>query len=303
MGADPIALPVLDYLVADPRIDFAAVLTQPARPSGRGKKLRMNPVKAWATEHGIEIRDPDKPGDVEMKWIHELGIQFALVMAYGHILKRNLLNAPLLGTWNLHASLLPLHRGASPVESALLAGDTQTGVSLMKIIPKMDAGPVLDIEPVMISLEETSPTLREKLAHACVPLVERNIEKLALGNVDTLDQDDSAATYCNKISRQDGRMDFSMPAVQLERRVRAFTNWPGSFFDYGKDRIKVAGATVERPSAVAPPGTILSADENGLLIATSENAICFRQLQRPGGRMMEASAFFLGFKMAVGSLV
>ena len=303
MGADPIALPVLDYLVADPRIDFAAVLTQPDRPSGRGKKLRMNPIKAWATEHGIVIGDPDKPGDTELEWIHELGIQFALVMAYGHILKRNLLNAPLLGTWNLHASLLPLHRGASPVESALLAGDTQTGVSLMKIIPKMDAGPVLDIEPVMISLEETSPTLREKLAHACVPLIERNIEKLALGNVDTLDQDDSAATYCNKISKQDGRMDFSMPAVQLERRVRAFTNWPGSFFEYGEDRIKVAGATVERPSAVAPPGTILSADDNGLLIATSENAICFHQLQRPGGRMMEASAFFLGFKMAVGSLV
>ena len=183
MGADPIALPVLDYLVADPRIDFSAVLTQPDRPSGRGKKLRMNPVKAWATEHGIEIGDPDKPSDTELEWIHELGIQFALVMAYGHILKRNLLNAPLLGTWNLHASLLPLHRGASPVESALLAGDTQTGVSLMKIIPKMDAGPVLDIEPVMISLEETSPTLREKLAHACVPLVERNIEKLALGNL------------------------------------------------------------------------------------------------------------------------
>ena len=263
----------------------------------------MNPIKAWATEHGIEIGDPDKPSDTELEWIHELGIQFALVMAYGHILKRNLLNAPLLGTWNLHASLLPLHRGASPVESALLAGDTQTGVSLMKIIPKMDAGPVLDIEPVMISLEETSPTLREKLAHACVPLVERNIEKLALGNVDTLDQDDSAATYCSKISKQDGRMDFSMPAEQLERRVRAFTNWPGSFFDYGEDRIKVVGATVERPSVVAPPGTILSADENGLLIATSENAICFRQLQRPGGRMMEASAFFLGFKMAVGSLV
>ena len=96
----------------------------------------------------------------------------------------------------------------------------------------MDAGPVLDIEPVMISLEETSPTLREKLAYACVPLVERNIEKLALGNVDTLDRDDSAATYCSKISKQDGRMDFSMPAEHLERRVRAFTNWPGSFFDW-----------------------------------------------------------------------
>ena len=228
MGADPIALPVLDSLHAEPRVQLAAVLTQPDRPSGRGKKLRMNPVKAWAAQHGIETRDPDKPGDSEVQWLRELGIQIALVMAYGHILKRNLLDAPPQGTWNLHASLLPFHRGASPVESALLCGDVQTGVSLMKIIPKMDAGPVLDAETVPICPDDTSPSLREKLARACVPLVARNLDRLASGTAIPAEQDEAAATYCAKISKQDGRLDFTLPAAQLERRVRAFTPWPGS---------------------------------------------------------------------------
>ena len=305
MGSDAIALPVLDSLRDDPRVEIIAILTQPDRPSGRGRKLRMNPVKTWAAEHCIEVRDPDKPGTDEVQWVRELGVQFSLVMAYGHILKPELLDAPALGTWNLHASLLPRHRGASPIESAILAGDSQTGVSLMKIIPRMDAGPVLDAEPVPILPADTSPSLREKLARACIPLVTRNLDTLAQGATTPTEQDDAAATYCTKIAKHDGRLDFSLPAVQLERRVRAFTPWPGSYFDYREIRIKVAEASLEDlPTADdTPPGTILSADKDGLLMASADGAIRFLQLQRPGGRMMEASAFFLGFEMDAGSQV
>ena len=303
MGSDAIALPVLESLRESSQVEIAGVMTQPDRPSGRGKKLRMNPVKAWAVDHGIETRDPEKPGKDEVQWLQESGIQLSLVMAYGHMLKRDLLDAPLLGTWNLHASILPLHRGASPIESAILSGDSETGVSLMKIIPRMDAGPVLDVERVTITPADTSPTLREKLSQACSPLVSRNLADFISGNTHPTEQDENSATYCSKISKEDGRLDFNLSAIDLERRTRAFTPWPGSFFDYGDIRIKVAGARVEVADPQSSPGTILSADKEGLLISTTSGAIRFLHLQRPGGRMMEATAFFLGFEMAVGSLI
>jgi methionyl-tRNA formyltransferase len=303
MGSDAIAIPVLESLRESSKVQLAGILTQPDRPSGRGKKLRMNPVKAWAVDHGIETRDPEKPGKDEVQWLQESGIQLSLVMAYGHMLKRDLLDAPLLGTWNLHASILPLHRGASPIESAILAGDFETGVSLMKIIPRMDAGPVLDIERVTITPADTSPTLREKLSQACIPLVSRNLENFVSGNTHPTEQDENSATYCSKISKEDGRLDFNLNAIDLERRTRAFTPWPGSFLDYGDIRIKVADARLEVADPQLSPGTILSADRDGLLVATTSGAIRFLHLQRPGGRMMEAAAFFLGFEMTVGSLI
>jgi methionyl-tRNA formyltransferase len=303
MGSDAIAIPVLESLWENSEVELTGILTQPDRPSGRGKKLRMNPVKSWAVDHGIAIRDPQKPSPDEVQWLQESGIQLSLVMAYGHMLKRDLLDAPLLGTWNLHASILPLHRGASPIESAILAGDSETGVSLMKIIPRMDAGPVLDVARVTISASDTSPVLREKLSQACIPLVSRNLENFLSGNTKPTDQDENSATYCSKISRGDGRLDFNLTAIDLERRTRAFTPWPGSFLEYGDIRIKVADARVEVPDTQSTPGTILSADRDGLLVATASDSIRFLHLQRPGGRMMEAAAFFLGFEMTVDSLI
>ena len=300
MGSDPIALPLLETLLSHPDIDLCAVLTQPDRPSGRGKKLRPNAIKAWAIEHNIETRDPEKPADAEIDWLQGRGIQLSLVMAYGHILRKALLDAPPLGSWNFHASLLPKHRGASPVESAILAGDPETGVSLMQIVPKMDAGPVLDVETVPISPEDTSPSLREKLAQACQPLISRNIPVLTGGSPNPIPQDDSSATYCTKISKAKGHLDFQLPAAQLERQSRAYFPWPGAYFDFGETRIKAAQAEVI-PSHEATPGLVLAADKSGLTISTTKDAIRLLQLQRPGGKMMPAEAFFRGFEVPVGT--
>jgi methionyl-tRNA formyltransferase len=299
MGADPIALPLLETLLAHPEIDLCAVLTQPDRPSGRGKKLSPNPIKAWATTNGLEIRAPEKPSDAEIEWLQGLGIKLSLVMAYGHILRKSLLHSPPLGTWNFHASILPKHRGASPIESAILAGEQQTGVSLMQIVPKMDAGPVLDVEKVPITSEDTSPSLREKLSLACKPLLLRNIQKLLAGNLAPLPQDASAATYCTKISKNHGQIDFTQPAAQLERQTRAYFPWPGTYFDFNGTLIKVAKAKVV-PSSGQPHGTVLSADKSGLTIETPDGAIQFHQLQRPGGKMLPAETFFLGFQIPIG---
>ena len=300
MGSDPIALPLLETLRSHPDIDLCAVLTQPDRPSGRGKKLRPNAIKAWATEHNIETRDPEKPSESEIGWLQQNGIQLSLVMAYGHILRKALLDTPPLGSWNFHASLLPKHRGASPIESAILAGDPETGVSFMQIVPKMDAGPVLDVETIRISPEDTSPTLREKLAHACNPLILRTIPILLKGSPAPTPQDESAVTYCTKITKAQGQLDFQLPAAQLERKTRAYFPWPGAYFDYGETRIKAAQAEVV-PTEGGTPGKVLAADNAGLTISTSKDAIRFLQLQRPGGKMMPAEDFFRGFEIPVGS--
>ena len=304
MGADPISIPLLETLRDHNGIELTSILTQPDRPSGRGKKLQPNAIKAWALQHNLNIRDPEKPSDEEVDWIIHEKIDLALVMAYGHILRKNLLHTPPLGTWNFHASLLPLHRGASPIESSILAGDTETGVSLMKIIPKMDAGPVLDVEKVNILHSDTSPVLREKLARACNPLILRNLPQLIDGTAMPVEQNNESATYCTKIQKMDGLLDFTNTAEQLHRQVRAYTPWPGSYFDLDDVRIKVFEPAVKDiPTALPAPGTVLQTDGEGLCIATNHQAIVFKQIQRPGGKMLPASEFFKGFRIETGKVI
>jgi len=300
MGSDPIAIPLLETLRDHPDVELSSILTQPDRPSGRGKKLRPNAIKAWALDHGLDIRDPEKPSEVEIEWVQDQQIELSLVMAYGHILKKKLLDTPPGGSWNFHASLLPKHRGASPIESAILAGDSETGVSLMQIIPKMDAGPVLDVERVLITEEDTSPTLREKLSQACCPLISRNLPQLLDGTANPTSQDESQVTYCSKIHKSHGQLDFTKTAQQIHQQVRAYTPWPGSYFDLNDIRIKVAQPQVLTSPTSASPGTILQADASGLQVATSEGTINFQQLQRPGGKMLPAADFFRGFEISVG---
>ena len=172
MGSDAIAVPVLKYLAeeASHRVSVAGVFSQPDRPKGRGKHLQPNPLAAAAQELGLPLLQPEKPGTQEAEWLERHGVRLVFVMAYGHLLRKHLLAAPALGYVNFHASLLPKYRGASPVESAVASGERETGVSLMRIVPKMDAGPVLDMESVAVEPLDTGASVREKLAAATVPL-------------------------------------------------------------------------------------------------------------------------------------
>ena len=304
MGSDPIAIPLLETLRDSSEIQLTSILTQPDRPSGRGKKLKPNAIKAWALGHDLGIRDPEKPSESEIEWLLAQKIDLALVMAYGHILKKKLLDTPPLGSWNFHASILPKYRGASPIESAILSGERETGVSLMQIIPKMDAGPVLDIEKVTILDEDTSPILREKLSKACSPLISRNLPTLLEGSAEPVVQDEQSATYCTKISKHHGQLDFTKSALDIHRQVRAYTPWPGSYFDLGDIRIKVAAPKIkDLEVSHSIPGTIIQADSDGLHIATSAGVIVFNQLQRPGGKMLAAPDFFRGFEIPKGTQI
>lgn len=306
MGSDAIALPLLDWLLAhttDFNAELACVFSQPDRPKGRGKKLQPNPVSAWALEHGIALQRPEKLGAETNDYFQTNGIQLALVMAYGHILKRDLLAIPPGGFVNFHASLLPKYRGASPVESAVASGERETGVSLMKIIPAMDAGPVCDVETIPIGEADTGHSVRENLAEACVPLIVRNFSRLLAGEATFIDQNDSEATYCRKLLKTDGSLDFSATACELASRINGLDPWPGCYCDHGETRIKLRQASFSDESCDDAPGSVLSMADHKVRVATGHGVLQVACLQRPGGKMIPAPDFLCGYELPAGAVL
>jgi len=262
-----------------------------------------NPVKAWAGENGVKILDPIKPLEGEVTWLRQEGVVLAMVMAYGHILSSALLDAPFAGTFNLHGSVLPAYRGASPVETALAQGEKETGVTLMRVVSRMDAGPIVDTEITPIAPDDDGPRLREKLSVACVPLLRRNLPALLSGEAAETSQNEKKATYCRKLRKEDGALDFSAPAGALARRVSAFRGWPGSWFDVQGVRIKVGSVKVIESCGETLPGQVFLPSSREVFIGTSKGALSLLEMQRPGGRMMPTSEFLLGFPLSEGELV
>ena len=297
-GSDEIALPGLRSMSeAGFCAEIAAVLTQPDRRSGRGRKFQPNAIKAWAMQSGLPVHDPEKPGPEEAAWLKELGVDLVWVMAYGHILKKDLLTAAPLGCFNLHASLLPQYRGASPIETSLAMGDRKTGVTLMEVIPRMDAGPVIDVEEVEISDHDTGPSLRHKIANACVPLVHRAMPLLVNGNYQKTDQDEQRATYCRKLSKEDGRINFNLAGEELVTRMRAFAGWPGTFFTFEDIVLRVGQLRVVSCSQALKPGERFSGAVQSLVVGSGNGAVEILAIQKPGGKMLPVADFLRGFSL------
>jgi methionyl-tRNA formyltransferase len=305
MGSDPIALPLLDWLEreARERVQLAGVFTQPDRPHGRGQKLTPNAIKTWALERGLPVLQPVKLGPDDLAALRALAPEAVLVMAYGHILRQDWLDAPPCGVWNLHTSLLPKFRGASPIQSAIAAGETETGVALMRMVLRLDAGPVLDVERVAIAACDTGASLEEKLAAACVPLVARNVVRLFDPASPLAPQDDAAATFCRRLRKEDGVLDFRAPAAVLARRINGLFPWPGAFFRFGDEVIRVGLADVGSGPEAAP-GTVLAVSPaNGLVVATGRGAVRLLRLQRPGGKMLPAPEYLRGHEIPAGTVL
>ncbi len=306
-GSDAICLPGLEYLrsQAGDVCELSAVISQPDRPQGRGKRLQANPVAAWANEHGVELFQPEKPGRELANWFISEEISIAFVMAYGHFLGKALREAPQYGMVNFHGSLLPAYRGASPVETAVAEGEIETGVCLMRIDKEMDAGGVSDRESVSIDPLDTASLVREKIGNAVVPLLARNVLKSVTGELRFTEQIHENATFCRKISKADGAIDFEQSAQSICNRLRAFNPWPGAYFDFKGERIKVGEMSevdsVEHSLEVAA-GTVVG-NEGGLLVATSDGVISMETLQRAGGRFLKASDFLRGFPIASGEVL
>ncbi len=305
MGSDPIGLPVLHLLAEKAErgdIDLAGVISQPDRPSGRGKKLQPNAISAFALEQGIPLRRPEKPRAETVEWLRAQAVDLIVVMAYGHILKDDLLAVPRREIVNLHASLLPAYRGASPVETAVACGEGETGVSLMRIVKQMDAGAVCDLERVRVDATDTGGGVREKLAVVSAPLVERNLEALLAGETRFVEQDEALATYCRKLTREDGQLDFAQAASVLACRIRGLDPWPGCFVDLEDGtRLKVRGAQAIDAGSSELPGTVLGLQAGCLAVATGEGTLHLQRLQRPGGKLLPATEFLRGYSLQAGT--
>jgi methionyl-tRNA formyltransferase len=300
LGSDPIALPLLDWLAgpgaADTRI--AAIFTQPDRPVGRGQKVTANAIKQWARAHAVPVHQPEKLTPQAKGELAAMAPDLALVMAYGHILRQEFIDTPRLGTLNFHASLLPKYRGASPIQTAVASGETVTGVSLMRIVRELDAGPVADREQIAIGALDTALEIEGKLAAACVTLLARNLPALAAGGLPFAEQDHTCATFCRRLTKADGGLDFSRPAAELARRINGLYPWPACTVAMAGQQVKLGGA--DAMAGTAEPGLVAGADAAGLLVGTGAGLLRLRRLQRPGGRMLPAGEFLRGFALAPG---
>jgi len=301
MGSDPIALPLLESLAAVEELELVGVFTQPDRQRGRGHKVQMGPIKAWALAQNIPVFQPQKCGPEEEAWLEANQIELILVMAYGQLLKRSLLELPRLGTWNFHASLLPKYRGASPIATAIAEGETETGVTLMQIVPKLDAGPMLDAERVPIAPQATGPAVATLIGAACVPLWQRAQPSILDGQTQPALQDEAAVTYCRILDKDDAALDFAQPATALHHRIRAFQPWPGARVICGEDILKVGQAEAIDGDVQAPPGTIVGEHADGSVdVACGQGHLRLQALQRPGGKMLPTADFRRGYPLNKG---
>lgn len=268
-----------------------AVYTQPDRPAGRGQKLMPSPVKQLAQEHGIPVYQPQTLRNPEAQAeLAALAPDLMVVVAYGLILPQTVLDIPRLGCINSHASLLPRWRGAAPIQRAIEAGDSASGVTVMRMEAGLDTGPMLLKVTTPISAEDTGGSLHDRLAQLGPVAVLEAIEGLAAGTLEGEAQNDADATYAHKLNKDEARLDWSRPAVDLERQIRAFNPWPISHSLLNGEAIKVWGARAG--SGTGAPGEIIAADKGGLTVACGEGALCLSRLQLPGGKPLAFSDLY-----------
>lgn len=306
LGSDPIALPLLNWLAGEGSAvaTVVAVFTQPDRPVGRGQKITANEIKTWALARGLPVHQPEKLTEEVRGQLASYQADVALVMAYGHILRDEFINTPRLGTLNLHTSLLPRYRGASPIQTAVACGERETGVSLMRIVRKLDAGPVADVERVSVGPLDTALEIEAKLSAACVPLVARSLPRLRDGTLAFVPQDEGAVSHCRKLQKEDGALDFTAAAAALAARINGLFPWPACSVDCNGQPLKVGLADVAGDATAGgrPAGEVLGADAEGLLVATAHGVLRLRRLQRPGGKMLPAAEFLRGCPVAAGTI-
>jgi methionyl-tRNA formyltransferase len=298
LGTPSFAVRVLAALRDSPHC-ILAVYCQPPRPAGRGHQPQASPVERAAKDAGLALRMPARLDPAETDWFAALDLDAAVVAAYGLILPQAMLAAPRLGCLNVHASLLPRWRGAAPIERALIAGDRETGVSIMQMDQGLDTGPVLLAETVPIGPAATAPELHETLALRGAALMLKALEGLAAGTIAPRPQDQVGVTHARKIGREEGRIDWRRPAAELERRVRALNPAPGTWFEAG-ERIKLLASALAPGREGAAPGTVLDDD---LAIACGEGALRPLLLQRPGRAPVAATPFLRGFALPPGTVL
>ena len=298
MGTPDFSVPALAALAAAGH-DIACVYAQPPRAAGRGGRARKAPVHEAAERLGIAVRTPATLKDAAVQAdFAALGLDIAVVVAYGLILPQPVLDAPRMGCLNIHASLLPRWRGAAPIQRAIEAGDDETGVTIMQMDAGLDTGPMLLTGRTRIGPATTGQTLHDTLSALGAELIVDALARLERGALPATPQPETGATYAKKLSREEARIDWTLPAAALERRIRAFTPWPGSWFEHGGQRIKVIAASVA--AGAGAPGTVL---DGQLTVACGSGALRIGRLQREGKAAADAEAFLRGFEVPPGTVL
>lgn len=305
MGTPDFAVPSLKALLADPASEVLAVYTQPDRPAGRGQELQKPPVKIAAEEAGIIIRQPEKLDDTEIVELKKLEPDFIVVVAYGLLLPKGVLDLPKIAAINLHASLLPKFRGASPIQAAILAGEKETGVSFMRMVEKLDAGAVFQQFKIAIG-ESSAGELFQKLSELGAEKFPEVLQGIAVGSLTSIEQNEDKASFCGKVKKEDGRINWQNNSADLiQRKWRAYSPWPGVFTTWNGKLLKIVEIeTSPNPSLSGGEhfdrGQVF--ESNGdLFVRCVDAAIKLKKLQLEGKRVMEVAEFVRGMKGFVGS--
>jgi methionyl-tRNA formyltransferase len=301
LGTSEFAVPALAALV-EAGHDVLAVYTRAPKPAGRGQQERRTPVHERALPLGLPVRTPKSLKSAEAaQAFAALDLDAAVVVSYGHILPKPFLDAPVLGCLNIHGSLLPRWRGAAPIHRAILAGDSETGVTIMRMDEGLDTGPMLLAERTPISAADTAEMVHDRLAALGARLIVSTLDGLVAGTIQAVPQPQEGVTYAHKLGKEEGVLDWRRPAAELERKVRAFHPWPGTWFEGSGERIKVLAASLAL--AGGAPGTVIVGPDGFPIIACSLGGLKLLKLQRAGKSAQSADAFLRGFALPTGTVL
>ena len=307
MGSPEFALPTLEQL-AESEHDLVAVVTQPDRPAGRKRTLRPPSVKDFALAHGLTILQPERVNARSaLDALRELAPDAIVIAAYGQILKQPFLEIPRRGVLNVHASLLPKHRGASPIAAAIIAGEQETGVTIIEVVLALDAGPALAAQPIAIDKSDTAGTLSEKLARLGADLLVKTLSAWERNEIAAAPQDDAEATFAPLVRAEDGVIDWSLPAVDVWRRVRAYNPWPIATTLVGDEPLRVLEAWPIELRGGGAPGTVFALPEGsgapagaGFAVSCGTDAVAVVRAQRAGKRPLTGEELLRGWRGLVG---
>lgn len=303
IGTGDIGLPSLEWLLNTPKHEVVGVVTQPDKPVGRKQVLTPPQIKVRALAAGKQVVQPPKIRHA-VEELKAFNADVAVVVAYGQILSRAVLDVPKFGCLNIHASLLPRHRGAAPIQAAIRDGDAETGITIMFMDEGLDTGDILLMKRMPIMADDTGGGLHDKLALQAPAALEEALDLLTTGHPPREKQDDSKATHIRKLTRQDGRIDWNRSAVELDRLIRAFTPWPGTFCLLKDAQMKIHRAqAIPEANACPLPGTIVSADVQGILVNCGSGLLNLLEVQIEGGKRLSAADFLRGHPLQAGDVL